>query len=138
MKIRNGFVSNSSSSCFTVRVPRGTTEEEIRAKIEEHVGEMKNFFIPSFRQQIVDTIMECKGDKVDLERELKFEIEWNKEHPDHSTEEQERRQAQFDGDLDYYNGGFSDNGDGAIQLWLCNTDFKIDEDGFFMENYSGY
>lgn len=138
MKFRLGFVSNSSSSNFVLMVLAGSTEEEIRAIIEKQVGEMKDFFIPGLRQQLIDTIMECKGYKNDCIRNLKFETEWNTDHSEHSTKEQERLQAMVDDKFDHYEGGFSDNGDGPIQLWLCNTPFKIEKDDFFMENITGY
>jgi hypothetical protein len=138
MKIRQGFVSNSSSSSFTLCVPKGTTEEEIRLIIEKQVGKMEGFFLPNFRQDIIDTLMESKGDKNEYISDLKFEKEWNEEHPDASTGEQERLQAMADDEFDYYQGGFSDNGDGPIQCLLCYADFKVEGDNFSMENDAGY
>jgi hypothetical protein len=138
MKIRTGFVSNSSSSSFILRVLAGSTEKEIRAIIEEQVGEMKDFFMPTFRQELIDTIMERKGDKNEYENDLKFELEWLENHPDSDTKDLERYQAMRDDKFDHYHGGFSDNGEGAMQYWLCETNFKIETDDFFMENNSGY
>lgn len=138
MKIRSGFVSNSSSSNFILRVIAGSTEEEIRAIIEKQVGDMKGFFMPTFRQELIDTIMNCKGEKNDCIRSLKFEKKWNKDHPDHDLKEQDNLQAMCDDKFDHYDGGFSDNGDGAFQYFLCYTSFKIEENNFFMENIPGY
>lgn len=138
MKIRKGFVSNSSSSNFILRIFEGATEEEIRAMIEKQVGKMEGFFIPEFRQQIIDTIMECKGDKNNCIRDLEWELKWLKEEPNRDTEQRDYYQAKCDDEFDHYQGGFSDNGDGPIQLWLCNTAFKVENDTFSMENHVGY
>ncbi len=138
MKIRTGFVSNSSTSSFVLRIFEGATEEEIRAVIEKQVGKMEGFFLPEFRQQLIDTIMGCKGDKNECIRDLKFEKEWNKDHPDHDTKEQDHLQVMCDDKFDHYSGGFSDNGDGPLQFMLCYTPFKVEEDNFFMENHAGY
>ena len=138
MKIRTGFISNSSTSSFVLRVFEGATEEEIRSIIEKQVGKMEGFFLPEFRQQLIDTIMECKGDKNEHIRDLEWEIKWLKENPDKSTEDRDRYQAMVDDKFDYYRGGFSDNGDGPLQFMLCYTPFKVEEDNFSMENHAGY
>ncbi len=141
MKIRTGFVSNSSSSSFIVMVKKGMSELEMRARVAQYVGPMSNFFMPDFRQNLIDTIMECKGDKVDLKKDLAWEQKWKDEHPDpddHDTDEIDRLQKLIDKNVDYYEGGFSDNGDGALQYWLCETSFKIEGDGFSMINEAGY
>ena len=136
MKIRTGFVSNSSSSSFTVCVPKGSTEAEIRTIIERLVGKMEGFFLPEFRQQLIDTIMECKGELIDLEKDLQFENKWLADTPESSTEERDQLQKQIDSGNDYYQGGFSDNGNGPIQFMLRYTNFKVEEDNFLMENYA--
>ena len=138
MKIRLNFVSNSSSSNFILTVTKGSTETEIRKMVEEAVGDMKGFFIPTFRQDLIDIIMTCKDTKLDLERTLKHEQLWVKNNPDSSKTELKELQRKIDSGLDYYCGGFSDNGDGPIQFFLCNYDFKVEKDNFHMENHSGY
>ena len=139
MKIRNGFVSNSSSSNFIMRVPEGSTAEYIREKVGKHVGTMEGFFIPDFREQLINIIIKCKGSKNDCISDLKWELKWLEEDPDRDTKQRDYYQSKCDDEFDHYQGGFSDNGDGPIQLWLCNSEFKIeDEDGFFMENHCGY
>jgi hypothetical protein len=138
MKIRTGFVSNSSSSNFIIQVPKGTTEEEILLMVEKHIGDMKGFFIPTLRQDMIETIMECKGDKADLEADLKFEVNWINDNPDSSTTERDRLQELIDRNVDRYEGGFSDNGDGPLQNWLCDTNFKIIDGSFTMINEAGY
>lgn len=114
------------------------SEEEIRARVAEYVGPMTNFFMPDFRQNLIDTIMECKGDKVDLKKELKFEQDWIDKNPDSSSDERDQWQKIIDKNVDYYRGGFSDNGEGALQAWLCETSFKVEEDGFSITNEAGY
>lgn len=138
MKIRTGFVSNSSSSSFVLNVLKGTTEEEIRAMVEKLVGKMEGFFLPHFRAELVDCIMECKGEKNECVSELKWEKKWLKENPGKDTTERDRLQAMVDDKFDHYTGGFSDNGEGALQYFLCETSFTIDEKDFFMENDAGY
>lgn len=138
MKVRIGFVSNSSTSNFILRVLAGSTEEEIRSIIEKQVGDMKGFFMPTFRQELIDTIMNCKGEKNDCIRDLEWELKWIEENPDRNTDERDRYQAMCDDKFDHYSGGFSDNGDGAFQYFLCYTPFKIEENDFFMENMPGY
>lgn len=138
MKVRTGFVSNSSTSNFILRVLAGSTEKEIRSIIEKQVGDMKGFFMPTFRQELIDTIMKCKGEKNDCIRDLEWELKWIEENSDRNTDERDRYQAMCDDKFDHYSGGFSDNGDGPFQYFLCYTPFKIEEDDFFMENNPGY
>ncbi len=138
MKIRPGFVSNSSSSSFVMMVSKGTSIKEIRSKVEKHIGKMEGFFLPNFRQDLINTIMECKGSLMDLEGDLQYEIDWISKNPGSCTLERDRFQELIDKNMDIYDGGFSDNGEGALQLFLCNTNFKIEEEDFFMENMGGY
>ncbi len=138
MKIRKGFVSNSSSSSFIIMVPKGTSVKEIQSKIEKHVGKMEGFLLPNFRQNLIDTIIECIGDKIDLDSELKFEIDWISKNPESETSERDRLQKLIDKNVDIYDGGFSDNGEGPLQYFLCSTNFKVEEENFFMENTGGY
>jgi len=140
MKLRAGFVSNSSSSNFILTVPKGTSEENIRFIVENLVGdmEMKDFFIPDFRQKLIDTIMECRGNKITLEEDLKWENKWIKNHPGASTGERDELLRKIESGLDYYGGGFSDNGEGPIQAFLCEMNFEVEKDGFKMVNEAGY
>ncbi len=137
MKIRIGFISNSSSSSFVMMVPKGTSAEEIQSKIEKHVGKMEGFFLPNFRQDLIDTIIECIGEKIDLEKDLQWEIDWISKNSGSCTKERDRLQELIDKNIDIYQGGFPDDGEGC-QLFLCYTNFKVEEENFFMENTGGY
>ncbi len=134
MKVRLGFVSNSSSSNFVLMVLTGSTEEEIRAIIEKQVGKMEGFFIPEFRQQLIDTIMECKGEKNECVRDLEYEIKWLKDNPGESTEDRDMYQAMVDDKFDHYQGRFSDNGEGHLQYFLCYLIINIDDEDFYFLN----
>ncbi len=137
MKFRIGFVSNSSSSSFTLCVPKGSTEEEIRTIIGEKIGKMEGFFLPNFRQDLIDTIMECKGSKADVKYELKKNQEYLETSKWGKQEHVDYWQELVDKNVDVYRGGFPDDGEGC-QLFLCYTNFKIEEEDFFMENSGGY
>lgn len=132
MKVRLGFVSNSSSSSFTLCVPKGSTREEIEALIIRHLGIGKNFFIRNFERDAVDAIFDSIAEKTDILKE----IEKQKEYLEKRYGEQEWIdwwQDKLDRNFDVYQGGFDTDGFSAEQL-LCGQDFKVDKPDFFMEN----
>ena len=133
MKIRTGFVSNSSTSSFVLCVPRGSTEEQIHAMIKKSICPF-DCFMNAFADNIIDIILECMGEKIEIqekiekgqELDLQYQIDYWQEHIDNW-------QDKVDRNFDLYQGGFS-NSEDSIQYTLFNLAFKISEDNFFMKN----
>jgi len=121
MKIRTGFVSNSSSSSFVLCVSKDSTKKEIRFIIEKEIGNIDDFFIPNFKQKIIDLIMDCekisKDELEDYKKYLPFD------------------QNRIDTNLDVYRGSFHDDTGDPIENLLCETSFKIKEENLFIENF---
>ena len=132
MKIRLGHVSNSSSSSFTLCVPKNSTKEEMEALIIKHLGIGENFFIENFEKDAVNAMLDSIGEK----RDIQNEIERQKEYIKKGYGEQEWVdwwQDMLDREFDVYQGGFDTDGSPSDQL-LCSQDFKVDKPDFFMEN----
>ena len=134
MKIRIGFVSNSSSSSFTLCVPKDSTKEEMEALIAKHLGIGENFFIENFEKNAVDVIFSSLAEKTDIQKE----IEKRKGYVERGSGQQEWVewwQDKLDRNFDVYQGGFDTDGSPADQF-LCSQDFKVDKPDFFMENHA--
>jgi len=145
MKVRTGFVSNSSTSSFVICVPQGSTEEQIHAMIKKHICPLDTCFLKNFADDIIDTILENKGERVEVKEKLEKEFLKQLGEKDKNTKWELNLQKQInfwqdiiDKNLDVYQGGFSDDEGIPIQDILCHLDFKIEEENFFMENNSGH
>ncbi len=132
MKIRIGFVSNSSTSSFTLCVPKDSTKEEMKILIIKHLGIGENFFIENFEKDAVEAMSDSLAEKKDIPKE----IEKLQEHLKKGYGKQEWIdwwQDMLDSNFDVYQGGFDTDGSPANQF-LCGQDFKVDKPDFFMEN----
>jgi hypothetical protein len=75
MKIRNGFVSNSSSSSFVIAVKKNATKEDIKNAFYELEKDIVDFLIdtnesldvPEFIDQLVSEVMSYKNRGVELD-----------------------------------------------------------------------
>lgn len=71
MKIRSGFVSNSSSSSFIIAVRSSVTNEDINAFVENATENIKNFIEDmDYKSDCMDEIVEEV--KQELRNELQF------------------------------------------------------------------
>jgi len=133
MKVRTGFISNSSSSSFVIHVLQGSTEEQIRAMIEEHIGILDTCFLENFKEDMINVMLRCKGKKVDVQKRLEEEKNSKYRHQEWVDEWQDI----IDKNLDVYHGGFETDGD-PIEVLLSGSAFKIEEENFFIENNGEY
>lgn len=137
MKVRNGFVSNSSTSSFVIRVSQGTTEEQMRDMVEKHIGILDTCFLENFKEDMIDTILKCKGSKIDTKERLEEEKNNLKDREWGKQEWVDEWQDIVDKNLDVYQGGFDSDGSNPVEILLNHLNFKINKDDLFMENYNG-
>lgn len=135
MKIRAGFVSNSSTSCFFLTVPGGSTPEQIREMIEKRLGISENCIIPNLKERVLDAFMKgiTEENKMDLQAELADAIKY-----DFGEEETNRIKKEIASGKDSYRGSFSSEGDGEVEQLLCWSEFNINEENFYLYQEGGY
>ena len=73
MKVRSGFVSNSSSSSFIIAIRSNVTDEDINAFVEKATENIKNFIEDmDYKSDCVDEIVE--ETKQELRNEIMFAL----------------------------------------------------------------
>jgi len=124
MKIRNGFVSNSSSSSFVIAVNGELTLEKLMDGISE-----KSFHYPIIKE-ISETILNC-AEKTSL-KDFMDNYSWEEE--DEIYEDYKFVIKANKNKWNIYYGSFSDD-NGGIEAGLCSTpiNFKNDDFIFFSE-----
>jgi len=126
MKIRNGFVSNSSSSSFVVAV---SPDSDLKTELEKFkVSDDSNPFV-EVANEIVDWII----GSVDIydDEDLKYELD-----EDYLSEN--IKQAHFHG-WKLYRGCASDGCcDDGVEGIVCNMTIDINNDNLIIEKEGGY
>jgi hypothetical protein len=138
MKIRSGFVSNSSSSSFIVAVPNNTDPEEA---IREAFLLPKGHPMEGLVNQICRAVLR-NGDIMTKEEYAdnywgeipKTEEEWDKFWKD---SQYPQAKELYDKGWSVFHGYFSDE-DGGLESGLCNTDINIESDNLVMIHEGGY
>ena len=132
MKIRLGFVSNSSSSSFVLTVPKGTSMDQMRQILSDRLGISGDCFIQDLKKNILDAFVNGL-DKRKLTEELEEAIEWKE-----GEEAIRAIQDVIDKKMDSYYGSFYDDGDPA-EIMLHYSLFDIQEKDFILvKDEAGY
>ena len=140
MKIRAGFVSNSSSSSF---VMASTLKgDALREKLEKVFGlnydlSGKPYPIKAFDLNIGKHIYKTLDDGISTKEEYLKEI--------YSTEEKARQSEDYSKNLDFiengftiYMGGFSDEGYGDLDQFLCKSEISYEDSELYIYQEGGY
>jgi hypothetical protein len=127
MKTRSGFVSNSSSSSFTIWSKKELTTELLMEKLAP--GMLKKSTGYEMLSEIFSALVSC----VDKET-LKEYID------DQSPEDDEilRVTKMIGKGFTLYHGFVSDNGDGPEQYYLCETSLNFKDSDLIIEHEGGY
>ncbi|HUS51012.1 MAG TPA: hypothetical protein VMZ91_12665 [Candidatus Paceibacterota bacterium] len=129
MKIRKGFVSNSSSSSFILCAPKDINKKNIKKLIQEKLKIEDINFIPNFKKEVLDAFMKY----------LKKNLDLNQEELEYWIDDEKMLKQCLNKEIDVYTGGFSDNGEGDIQYLLCGANLiSISEKDFYFKHRPGY
>ena len=135
MKIRNGFVSKSSSSSFMVGLPNLATEKELQEFLIKKMGADENSFFYRAAKEIAECILcsEPIRTKEDLIAEAYADSwedvdEWYKE-PFEKCEAK---------GLNFYIGSATNDACEIGEQMFCEMKWQVDDDDFFMNKDSGY
>jgi len=137
MKIRKGFISNSSSSSFVI-----TSKEELNEdNLLENSGIKESFIFYDLFKDVIQSI--CSNAK-----ELKTEEDFYKYYGKYDSL-QKLIEYYDDGDLEkavknfteknhhLYVGGFASDSDG-LEAGLCEVRFNVDKEDFLFLQSGGY
>lgn len=140
MKVRNGFVSNSSSSSFIVGVKKG---EKLTEKLL-----LRLFKVPedsplySFAKDVAKVALEAKGPYRSFEELVRNAWEYDSlEQYEDDYPRRERRQEEdwFDEGFKLYYGRVStDDWDYPAEVWLCRREIDCENDKLIFSSQGGY
>lgn len=137
MKIRQGFVSNSSSSSFMVGLPKGLKEKEKKALLLGKMGIDESSFFFSAAKNIIECILssECIRTREKLVKEL-YASSWE------SVLEDYREGKLFnkckEKGLDFYMGSATNECYKIGEQLFCEMEWFVDDKDFFMNKEAGF
>lgn len=135
MKIRQGFVSNSSSSSFMVGLPKGLTENQLKDFLISKMGADDNSLFYFAANNIADCILSAEPIKTkeDLIKEM-YVNTWE--------EVDECYTAPFElceeKGLDFRMGSAHDDAYEIGEKLFCEMDWSVNDEDFFMDKSEGY
>jgi hypothetical protein len=133
MKIRNGFVSNSSSSSFIIAVPN--TQENVRSTIEKVFELPKDHPMINLTKIVLDQITSQINETTQLRTWEDFKEEFGIEEGDENFLLAEKAKKAYDKNWTVFVGQFESN---SIDLDLTCTGFDIDNDKLIFWSEEGY
>ena len=126
MKIRYGFVSNSSSSSFVIAVPKGT---DIKAEIEKNFSLPKNHPLTNIANDVIKQILNDINidprNKIKNLKDFKDEFGYEDEDYEEDTGDEfvESVKEGLKRGWEVYTGSFCDDGD-CLDLTSAGFDIK--------------
>ncbi len=141
MKIRQGFVSNSSSSSFTLALPKGKKREDIKEIILGKMQVPETSMIFDMSQEMAELFAAAASDQLDIDEEIKDTKRYLKDYPSQDGWEKDwikKLEEYKEKGWSVFRGGFSDNGTTGAEMMLCYSDMKIEDNEIHFENEGGY
>jgi len=136
MKIRNGFVSNSSSSSFMVGLPRGLSDKEKREFLLNKMGVDKNSFFYVAAKGVADCIINStpmKDAKALIDDYGYNSVEdMREDYPDWVELFEDSRQ------LEIYAGSASNEDYDLGEQLFCEMEWKVSDDDFYINKEAGF
>ncbi len=132
MKVRSGFVSNSSSSSFIIAF-KG--EKTGAMKELESVFKLPDSFpFKNFGDSICHKIMDCIDEKIITISDF---IEWVEDEKFESDKIKEKVLELINKQFTVYFGSFSDEND-CLEALLCESDTNFESDNLYIQHEGGY
>ena len=138
MKIRNGFVSNSSSSSFMVGLPKGLTEKQSIDFLIKKMGVDKDSFFYFVAKNIADCILSSKKiSKIDqliddfgYSNYAEFRIDYP-EIVDLFEKCQEKS-------MDVFSGSVSNESYEIGEQLFCDMDWQVNDEDFYINKKASF
>jgi hypothetical protein len=131
MKLRAGFVSNSSSSSFVIGIKKGCNLKEELKKV---IGLSEEHILYKMSQSVIETIINCAEKKYNSYVKFVNDIYDGEE----DFVPKEIKELFKNESFDFYEGSFSDDGGNEIEASLCNTDLNYKAENFIIVHEGGY
>jgi len=138
MKIRSGFVSNSSSSSFIVGLPKGMSDRERKDFLLKKMDVNKDSFFFFAAEGIADCIIESTPIKTieDMMEDFGYDsLEDFKEDYPNFVDIFNRLGAY---ELDVFSGSASNEDCDLGSQLFCEMEWKINTDDFFIDKDANY
>lgn len=140
MKVRSGFVSNSSSSSFVVAYRGG--KPQLKRKINEafRIKKPKNYPIKDcdlgdFGQSVLDGL----DDSQKYTSEVKFQKEWGEDSDNwFEPETFEKLRGMIKAGFTVQMGEFPDDEEEITTAILCNSEILYEDDELYIQSNMGY
>ncbi len=134
MKIRNGFVSNSSSSSFIVGFKKGLSNEEKEQLLLKKMGIINE---DSFFYNVAKEITECIINSEFIKNKEKLLEEYGYD----SFEEMEELESWItnvflkceEKNFDFYTGSAANDSENTGETLLCDMEWNIVDDDIFIQ-----
>lgn len=139
MKVRTGFVSNSSSSSFIVGFKKGLSQYERQELVLKKMGVKEGDFFFNAATEVANCIAFAEPIETDsFAREYGYE-NWEEmfASPDESYLTNGIQNC-LNKDLDVCYGSASNESYETGKNFFCDTEWKVDDDDFFIEKEAGF
>ncbi len=138
MKIRNGFVSNSSSSSFIVGLPKGMSDKKKRDFLLEKMDVNEDSFFFLAAKEIADCIIDSTPIKTieDMMEDYGYDSveDFTENYPSYA--DVFNRFGAYE--LDIFSGSASDDEYEIGAQLFCGMEWKLSTDDFFIDKEANY
>ena len=136
MKIRSGFVSNSSSSSFIIAFKGGSGNTDVMEDLEPLFKLPDSFPLKDLDDALCRTIMRCIDSREKLVTISDF-TKWIEEEEFESDKTKEKVLELINKQFTVYFGSFSTEND-PIESLLCDSDLNFESDNLYIQHEGRY